>query len=111
MALSSFHLWELSASRVKVVLPVAGGGGTLECTPPWAAGPGTAQPSASPRFSGKAARPPPAPHRRPLPPPAPHRRPLSGRRFWQKLLSQIVRSVAFTQSRLVTVFSLSVNRK
>lgn len=100
MALSSFHLWELSASRVKVVLPVAGAG-TLECTPPRAAGPGTAQPSASPRFSGKAAR----------PPPAPHRRPLSGRRFWQKLLSQIVRSVAFTQSRLVTVFSLSVNRK
>lgn len=29
-----------------------------------------------------------------------------GRRFWQKLLSQIVQNLAFTQSRLLTVFSL-----
>lgn len=34
MALSSFHLWELSASRVKVVLPVPGrGGGDLAVHP------------------------------------------------------------------------------
>lgn len=33
MALSSFHLWELSASRVKVVLPVLGGGGDLAVHP------------------------------------------------------------------------------
>lgn len=34
-----------------------------------------------------------------------------GRHFWQKLLSQIVQNLAFTQSWLLTVFFLSVNRK